>query len=1654
MASELKKSQKAGTESELAMKAVEDALNEGVFDDVLESDAPAVEVAETGDIEFDPDFEELERKLSLAANDLRLQSEENSEPLPHDGTLEFDMMDNDGNQPSSSSAAEQSRAQEPFREFLAANDQRSSSLSELVHSLQQRSSSRAYVYAFLISVVWLGVCAGLYFVGASNGSIAPLTSIGDLFNKPSMVIFGAILLVPLAMIWTFATIMRRSQEMRVATRTMTEAAIRLLQPEVTGAESVSMIGTAVRREVASIGDGVERALARAGELESLVSSEVGSLERSYADAEVRLKGLVSELAAERAEIIGHVEMLRQALSGTHEGIGHEVDKVAGRIEQSVQNSAGRIVESLSHEASLVTDNLESVTNRLASMLQMNGSELAQLITLRTDELDRVLAERSNIINEGVAERLTGFGAVLDGKIHSAFDRLSQQQETLDQTASRIDTLVSEKIGKLTSDFGNRGATLVRALGMQAENIDKLLAEKSDALGSIVNQKLEGFGHNITGHMDTVAMQLKQSSAELESTTVKVEQALLTHVTRFDQSLRDRAMDVGKAFTAGKNVLSETIEDAFGSISQKALETKLSLEEVQTSMINAMDERVAALTGGIATGRMQLMSELDNFDDRSKGIIAEIARRTDAMGDVVSDSGGKLSAMLQEHTDSIRINLAEGQQRLVAELDKMENRSTGLVAEIDKRTERMGAVVTAAGNSLTSTLDERTVNIQKSLADGQQRIVAELDKMENRSTGLVAEIDKRSERMGALVTSAGNNLTSALDERTKTIQQSLSEGQQRIVSELDRMNDSSSGLVAELDKRAEHIGEILSVSGQKLTSAIDTRTQTIQSSLAEGQLRIVHELDRMNDSSSGLVAEIDKRAENIGSILSASGERLTSAIDVRALSIQNSLAEGQQRIVNELDRMNDSSSGLVAELDKRAELIGLTINEAGKALTTTLDKGAATLGNNILGGMQKITAEIARLDDKGAAVLGNFDERTNRLSSVLDTAAEHIGTVFDEKNQNIFATFRAGRDEFLADVSKGSSDLLAGLDEKRGALVTQLNEHIELTGQQIDKKAAALSTLLSERAREINSTLGSELLEAQQAIEEKTKEFSASLAERMRELSGVIADEGLPFVEQLRSGTSSLVSQIEQVGVQLSTEIGGLIARLGTSSAGLDENIQRAGQSLRELEKNITDGAATLAESVERASINTENARQVAEHTAEAVSENSEYLLQNMSSLAIRFENQGKELRDAAQLVTNAQVSLAEAIDTRREPVERLAADLTARTMNLEKSMDGFSSALAGLMNDMTEKASAAGANLNHEVRTAFEQTLARLSETAAAMRQSTAEINQELEYTRTQMKRGILELPEEVTQSADTMRRVLVDQMSALRELSEIVTRSGKTLDIAAASTPARSGYNRPAEPAAPRRPSAPAFISAPPTAPVPQPAPPPQRAAAPVAPAPARAPAPDIRTQAPHTAQAPQGRGEPRGGLRLDPLASGTAEKQAERPRDAGGEKSGWVSDLLRRASSEDDAELDYSDNYAAPQGRARQDAAYAPPRAQSGADNRSPLHVVESLNSLSMDIARAIDHEASVELWDRYQRGERNVFTRRLYTLQGQQTFDEIRSKYAREREFRSAVDRYIADFERLLKDVSKNDRDNIMTQTYLTSDTGKVYTMLAHAAGKLGS
>ena len=98
-------------------------------------------------------------------------------------------------------------------------------------------------------------------------------------------------------------------------------------------------------------------------------------------------------------------------------------------------------------------------------------------------------------------------------------------------------------------------------------------------------------------------------------------------------------------------------------------------------------------------------------------------------------------------------------------------------------------------------------------------------------------------------------------------------------------------------------------------------------------------------------------------------------------------------------------------------------------------------------------------------------------------------------------------------------------------------------------------------------------------------------------------------------------------------------------------------------------------------------------------------------------------------------------------------------------------------------------------------------------------------------------------------------------------------------------------------------------------------------------------------------------------------------------------------------------------------------------------------------------MDRNLAGEMWDRYQRGESKAFTKRLYTPAGQKAFDEVSRKYRADRAFKQTVDRYIAEFERLLDEVARDDRGPQALRNHLTSETGLVYTLLAHAAGRLG-
>jgi hypothetical protein len=184
------------------------------------------------------------------------------------------------------------------------------------------------------------------------------------------------------------------------------------------------------------------------------------------------------------------------------------------------------------------------------------------------------------------------------------------------------------------------------------------------------------------------------------------------------------------------------------------------------------------------------------------------------------------------------------------------------------------------------------------------------------------------------------------------------------------------------------------------------------------------------------------------------------------------------------------------------------------------------------------------------------------------------------------------------------------------------------------------------------------------------------------------------------------------------------------------------------------------------------------------------------------------------------------------------------------------------------------------------------------------------------------------------------------------------------------------------------------------------------------------------------QARSAPRGATSASTLpppdlgmpASRRTEAPPVSPASADQGRDGWLSDLLNRTDA-----------------GANREAPRRPAQPAAASDN--------PLASLSLDIGRLMDRNLAAEMWDRYQRGESKAFTKRLYTPAGQKAFDEVARKYRADRAFKQTVDRYITEFERLLDEVAREDRGPAALRGHLTSETGLVYTLLAHAAGRLG-
>ena len=127
---------------------------------------------------------------------------------------------------------------------------------------------------------------------------------------------------------------------------------------------------------------------------------------------------------------------------------------------------------------------------------------------------------------------------------------------------------------------------------------------------------------------------------------------------------------------------------------------------------------------------------------------------------------------------------------------------------------------------------------------------------------------------------------------------------------------------------------------------------------------------------------------------------------------------------------------------------------------------------------------------------------------------------------------------------------------------------------------------------------------------------------------------------------------------------------------------------------------------------------------------------------------------------------------------------------------------------------------------------------------------------------------------------------------------------------------------------------------------------------------------------------------------------------------------------------------------------------REEADSDNfaRRVSLLIEALNSASIDITRAFSAEVTDSAWAAYLKGDRGVFTRRAVRLLDPGDTREIHRLYDDDEGFRDNVNRYIHDFEAMLRQILALRDGAPMGVTLLSSDMGKLYVALAQAIERL--
>ncbi len=966
-----------------------------------------------------------------------------------------------------------------------------------------------------------------------------------------------------------------------------------------------------------------------------------------------------------------------------------------------------------------------------------------------------------------------------------------------------------------------------------------------------------------------------------------------------------------------------VTESMASLALRLAEPQSAAQETIAQVSETMHREIAVMNDSVEH-TLARAAELETRVNGQAAALERANREADAQSRTMTQRLAEQHVQLGAQAEEVRNAVAAGRDYSEQAVELMRSYLDGIDARINAKA------------------DELAASIERGLHRFQQAV-------ESRSRAVDESLGARAEDMIKTVHESGKDLAATLDRRVKDASviidartAALTETIGAKIEELDKTLEHRVVAVTQnLEARIARFEDVAAGRAQEVASQIEMQTQSAAEALDRHVAQVAQSIKHNAVEAAGLV---ETRSKAAADILAGRMQQIAQAIETRTADARQALGklaeDSESRIVS-------ASSNASASLKGDAHSIETKLTALSANISAALSQNAQQVERTLLGA----SADAAH----------NFVGQAEHINSAMREHTAAMTKLLDEKSGGLLVAVAKRSKEFAAEVVRATDQAVKSLEAQGQTFTKAVSENGARIAADIGAAGKATTEAVGQSLKLVE--------ESTKAAFERSKQATGASLSEMREVHGLLRTDGIAIFERLR-----------EANVLLREALSGAHDSIGTLE--------------KKLGKRLGDLLSTMKE------VNSLSGTVTGELTGHMGSfqESALKVLEDLSQLAAQFESHGHSLVQTVDLIDNINQRTVDTVNDRGAVLDSLITTLDTRAADFENRLLRFSTLLEESLDTATARtrdiglliaeASSQGVRAiteqydivrstvdqeNHrtadmlrnlyqstvgEAQTSLQQSAERFTELLQGIKRMASDMQRELEVTREELRRGVLDIPRETADSMTQMRQVIIDQVEALAELHRIVAKHG------------RAGSGGPDS----RRPLS-----------------------------------EDMTASA-----ASGGRAER---IRREPPPPALPPPAAPRGNAAPGARGSWLTDLLHRASRDDEPQR----------------------------------YAIDSLDALSGDIARLIDHNAAADLWDRYNRGERNVFTRKLYTAQGQKVFDEVRGRYRSDRDFKQTVDRYLSEFERLLEDVSRDDHGQTMLRTYLNSETGKVYTMLAHAAGR---